>query len=889
MNLLRFGNFELDLSKRRLSASGNVLHLGGKAFDILATLATRAGEVVSKQELLSAVWPDRIVEDGALRVHMVGLRKLLDGRNGGTCIENVPGRGYVFVLPTISVDETAPDIPSFHPQTEADAQSHFPRLVTRLIGRDDFIIETARALETHRLVTIAGTGGIGKTSVALAVAEILERTERVLFLDLASLSDGHFVLTTLATLLGVTVYSTDVEERVLQALSTRRLLLILDNCEHLIEAVAAVVEQILATAPDVSILTTSREPLRASCERVKRLASLPVPPPNAPSDAIASYAAVQLLLDRVALSSELEDLDHPDNLEAAASIVRQLDGIPLAIELAASHAANLDLGHLAASLDNPLALLRRGRRTAPPRQQTLRATLDWSYAGLTPAERVIFECVAVFAGSFTALAARSVSAREMTDEAFYEAFDGLFLKSLLSVAGGDGTYRLPETTRHYALEKLHNGGHAVPRRIAHAAYCEQELAAAEHDWKLLPTPEWMRRYSALVNDVRAAIRWSSGEPGQSGYAISLAARSDVLWMQLGLMSEQIKLVEWALSALPGTAYDGSEIEIELRIAKGGTLYHIRGFAYDDAALIEFQRAAEIAQRVGDVPKYIQAIGGITSIWTSNGLYSRAIDRALLLREEFPDLPFHTFSRMLEHSYLFRGDFEEARAQAEGSLQNAKGLARLTHNAGVGYDQRMVAMAVLAFIDFLQGKFTDAFTRLDDALAEAARLDFALASCLLLTTAAIPMAYLTNDRQRAEKYVEKASCLTRKHTLNRLAQWVEVYRKIILDEVQETELSTLLVEAVGIRLDYCVVLSGSRASLASLDKALSGEGGWGRPELLRLKAECLSASDPVQAAALAAESVDLSRKMGATFWEQRCLQTAGLIDTQTYSSTSEPAA
>lgn len=888
MSLLRFENFELDLSRRRLSYAGDVLHLGGKAFDILAALVSRAGEVVGTRELLDAVWPDRTVEGSALRVHIVSLRKLLDGRSGTRCIQNVPGRGYVFVLPVSQVEKPTADeqpVPSQVSRT-AQIQNRFPRLVARLIGRDEFVAQTAKALLTNRLVTIAGTGGIGKTSVALAVADILGRTGTVLFLDLASLSDDRLLMTTLATLLGVTINSTDdLEARALQALADQRLWMVFDNCEHLIEAAAAAVEKILTSSPGVSILATSREPLRVWCERVKRLPSLAVPPDDAPPGEISSYAAVQMFLDRFALGSELDDMTRPENLSVAAAIVRQLDGIPLAIELAASHAASLGLTQLAASLSNPMAVLRRGRRTAPPRQQTLRATLNWSYEGLTPSERLLLACLAVFAGQFTAQSGLALCAKDMSEEQFYEAFDGLFLKSFLFAVGGDGTYRLPEPTRHYALEKLADGGREIQRRVAHAVYCEEELVAAERDWRLLPTPQWMRQYATLINDVRAAVKWCINERTQSGHAIVLAARSSVLWMQLGLMGEQIELVQWALDALQESSYTGTEVETELRIAKGSALYHIRGPAHDESALLEFQRAAQIAQQIGDVSRYIRAISGVTSVWTSNGHYSRAINRALQLRQELPALPAHTFSRMLEHSYLFRGDLQDAFAQAMGSLQNAEGLTRLTLNAAVGYDQRMVALAVLAFVEFLQGNKHDAFSWLDHALGEARALDYAISSCLLLTTAAIPMVHLAGDRQRAAEYVETASILVRKHTLTRLQQWIQLYRQVLIEGADEAKLASPLAEAQGIRLEYCVVLAGERASLPSLDRALAGEGGWCRPELLRLKAERLVNSDPQSAAALSAEALELSQKLGARFWELRCAETASVIHRKRANNTA----
>lgn len=388
--------------------------------------------------------------------------------------------------------------------------------------------------------------------------------------------------------------------------------------------------------------------------------------------------------------------------------MRQLDGIPLAIELAASRAASLGLAHLAASLDNPLAVLRKGRRTAPPRQQTLRATLDWSYDGLTEDERTLLQDIAVFAGPFTASAAQALCSSHIGQEEFHETFDGLFLKSLLSVAGGDGTYRLLETTRRYALEKLTEVGRISVQRVAHALYCEEQLGAAEADWPNLTTSAWVQRYLSLVNDVRQAVRWSMADAAYAQHAIALIAKSHVLWVQLGLMSEQAKLVEWALGALSLPSHANTAVEMQLRIAFGGVLYHTRAFIDDEQAAEEFVRAAEIARAAGDVPRYIQAMTGATSIWTSNGHYTRSIDMALAIRSQFPQMPANAFSRMLDNPYFFRGDLPDAVREAEGSIENAKGLLRSTQNTGVGYEQRLIASTIIAFTGFLRGDASTAY-------------------------------------------------------------------------------------------------------------------------------------------------------------------------------------
>ena len=868
MTVLRFGRFELDTAQRKLTESGNALQLGGKAFDILAILAKSAGEVVSKETLLAKVWPDTTVEEGALRVHLVTLRKLLGDRTSGRYIENVPGRGYVFVMPVEGSGVGSVN----HAAARPVLQKSFPRLTERLIGRDEFVAETAALLSTNRLVTISGAGGVGKTSVALAAAEIVSASREVLFVDIASLSEEKQIAPTMASLLGLSVVIDNAEHAVLEALAGRDLLLLLDNCEHVISKVAVIVEDILAIARKVSVLATSREPLRIGGERIRQLPSLPVPPEDSPQSSLLKYPAVELFVDRVMLSSELEDFDNPETLAAAASIVRRLDGIPLAIELAASGVANLGLTHLIGSLSDPLTVLRRGRRTAPPRQQTLRATLDWSFDGLTDKERLLFEYCAMFAGAFSTEAALTLCTGVMPEEDFYEAFDGLFLKSLFSVSGGDGKYRLLQTTRSYALDKVKKGTQASLLHAAHADYCEKALANAARDWSTLVTAEWMRLYSDLIHDIRSAIHWSFESIEAAELGMRLAANSKILWIQLGLMNEQIQVLDEALKRIPGTRYEGTETELDLRLSKGSALYHVQGYSKDGDALYEIDRAIEIATATGNLSKCIQANAARTSLLCSHGRYRDAIDAALALRDENPQVSSHVFSAMLEHNYFFNGELARARAGLEGSLDDGSGSIRRTANAGLGFDQRISGLAVLVFVEFLEGNMVTAMDRLEKSVREAEELGYSIASCLLLMLSAFPMASLAGRHSQASEYLDKAEGLAKQQRLIRWQQWISSYRNGLFGDDNHGGLEKELSGAVGLRLEYFVVIAGGLARKTHIERALQGDAGWCRPELLRLLAIAEFPTDPELARRIAGDAVALSQKMVATFWELRCLMT-----------------
>ena len=441
-----FGDFRLVPQARTLYRQDRPVRLSGRAFDLLLALVERAGAVVGKDELIARVWPHTVVEEGNLRVHVGALRKVLGSDQ--PYVENVVGRGYCFVAP-LRTPEVA--------QPVSDLLATLPR--QRLTGRDAVLAQLAGQVPAQRLLTLVGPGGMGKSVVALAVAARVAATfdGAVYCADLAGVTEAAQLPATVARLLGL---PGDVGPG--QWLRQRRALLVLDGCEHLVDAVAALAERLLLEAPRLHILATSREPLRAEGEWVYRLAPLALPPADeVPTPAqLATYASVQLFAERAGADGGAFAVD-AGNAAAVADICRQLDGIPLALELAAGRAAFFGVHELALRLSDCFAVLTRGRRTALPRHQTLRATLDWSYDLLTPAEQAVLRRLAVFRGGFTLEAAVAVGqGTDLPPAAVAERIANLTAKSLVGIEPGSSTvqYRLLQTTRSYALEKLRLSG-----------------------------------------------------------------------------------------------------------------------------------------------------------------------------------------------------------------------------------------------------------------------------------------------------------------------------------------------------------------------------------------------------------------------------------------------
>ncbi|WP_347907489.1 winged helix-turn-helix domain-containing protein [Pseudomonas grandcourensis] len=468
--VLQFGPYAFHLSQRLVLEGDRPLRLGGRALDVLQVLVEHAGSVVSKEELIAQVWPRSVVEEINLRVHIAALRRALgDGQNGQCYIVNIPQRGYSFVAPV----QHSPQPVAFPGETVKKPLHNLPARLTPITGRDAIVGSLVRQLPVRRFMTLVGPCGIGKTTVALRVAELLLQHYRhgVWLVDLAAIDDPAQVTDHLTRTLGLEVGTT------LETLAQRHALVVLDNCEHLLERCRTLIETLLASLPRLSILATSREPLKASGETVLRLPPLAVPPASALRSVaeVMGYSAVQLFVSRARTRQQGFTLREQD-LKTVREICRRLDGLPLAIELAAAQIDALALVGLQAQLDNCFQLLSQGRRTAVPRHQTLKAALDWSYERLNPLEQSVLQQLAVFKMAFTQDAAIGVISCDALPVAeLIEVLDNLTLKSLLSQEQGGGVtrYRFLNTTRTYALEKLELSGELRTLETRYAGYVSQ--------------------------------------------------------------------------------------------------------------------------------------------------------------------------------------------------------------------------------------------------------------------------------------------------------------------------------------------------------------------------------------------------------------------------------
>ena len=412
---IAFGRFRVLPHRRELLLDGRPVKMGGRAFDVLMALIEAPGVVVTKDELIARVWPGRIVEENALQWQITALRKALGADRD--LIRTVSGRGYQFtgeiqlIAAGRDLDPAIEPIPSTGSTAERIA-TNLSQPISGLIGRDGELAELVQLVGTHRLVTLTGPGGIGKTRLSQEAARRLlsQFADGVWFVELAPLAHPDLVAAAIAATAGVTIPAGLVSaERVAAALADKTLLIVLDNCEHVIDGAALIVDALLHAAPNAHVLATSREPLRTEGEQVYPIRPLAVPSEDAgQADDPGRYGAVQLFLER-ARAADAHFAPDRRSLETIGAICRRLDGIPLAIELAAARTAVIGVEDLAGRLDQCFHLLTSGRRTALPRHRTLRATLDWSHDLLTVAERVLLRRLAIFAGSFSLEAVQAVT------------------------------------------------------------------------------------------------------------------------------------------------------------------------------------------------------------------------------------------------------------------------------------------------------------------------------------------------------------------------------------------------------------------------------------------------------------------------------------------------
>jgi len=765
---LRFGPFELSIGERVLWRDGQVLPLGDRALDILIHLADRPGEVIAKQELIDHVWSDVTVEEGSLRVHVAAIRKALgDGQFGNRYIANVKGRGYSFVGTVLPV--------AGNTQSRNDKFRDPGRLPVRplmMIGRETVVGEVGDKLRHERFVTLLGPGGIGKTTIALAVgrAAAEEFGGKVYFVDLESLTDSRHVAGAVATSLGVALKSKDPGLELVDLVRSKRLLIILDSCEHVIDAVASLAEQLYQQTEEIHVLATSRELLKVEGEHCYRVCPLDFPPDGSEqtANAVLRYPAVQLFVRRAAAragSFVLTDEEAP----FVAEICRKLDGMPLAIVLAAGQVAALGLKNTVSRLVSRVELLKLSHRTAVPRHRTLKATLDWSCDLLSDAERIVFRRIAPFVGHFTLEGARYV-AGELgvgTGEIF-DAIAGLVEKSLIvaRIDAAQAQYRLLDTTRAYALEKLEENGEAdvVFRRHAEyvAGYLESQSAALlallkDEQGAAYPSP------SSQLGNIRAALEWSFGPNGDDEIATKLAAASTQLFLKLSLLVECRVWAERAIARL-GDQYKNSRREMEIYASLSLALMHSEGSS--ELVRKAFSRALDVADILGDSAYKLRLLSGLFMYYRWNIDINAALDIASRSKDAASKTKDHDdialAESMLGAAHFLAGNHLVAIKHFESGLIHSASGSRFRAGQHLFHDNSLLLVGMARSLLY-RGLLSQSLDYARLAIEEGEKSNHPATLCRSLSFV-LPVYLALADSRRSEQYIAQLTELAAAYSL-----------------------------------------------------------------------------------------------------------------------------
>jgi predicted ATPase/DNA-binding winged helix-turn-helix (wHTH) protein len=890
--LAAFGPFQLIPAARRLERGGVPVEVGGRALDVLIALVSQPGRVVGKAELMSAIWPDITVVEGVLRTHVYNLRKALgDGEGGARYVTSVAGRGYCFVAPVVrGTSEAKTSVP---PSAWKLAHGLPPRLA-RMAGRDDAIPMLAAQLAQHRFVTVLGPAGIGKTTVAVAVGHALldDFGGAVRFIELGALTDPALVAATVASTLGVPMHADEALESLQAFLQDKRVLLVLDNCEHVVQAVASLAEHLFLRAPQVHLLTTSREALRVEGERAHRLGPLGTPTETLGLDAetVQTFPAVQVFLERAAAagwSGELTD----DDVPIVAETCRRVDGVPLAIELAASFAGRYGLQGVAAVLDDHLRLLwQRGRRTAPPRQKTLHALVAWSYDRLPELERIILRRFSVFVGTFSFDAARAVvlDGGDAT-ESLPEVVNMLVGKSLLSASVEDGAvvYRLLETTRVYALERLAESGELERTSLRHAILFAARLEQATD----VTRPEHARSHASDLGNVRAALKWcfSSAVGHTTGTRLAAAAARRLL--DLGLVAECRDVCRRALDVM-GEHDAGTLVELGLQEAWANSAMFARGL--DQEVHMALNRGVELARRLGGGDHEVRLLAHLTFFLIKSGDYRRGLEVAE--QNGGAARLASTAGKITSECWL--GVAHSACGHqpiAQSHLEESLRLAATVDPARAMRFSRSVAMVTLARTLWLQGQPDRAAAVARQTIDEITESTDAVEKCLRLTYGEIVFVWRGEWGEAARlvdmltEHVERYSIASYRGVAMALSGELLVKTGRPKEGCSRLRIADSTLKAARNAANdtaFAGALAEGLAATGSLDEALvtvqaaielayRRGGTWDLPELLRLKGALLasrSSTDPRAVDDMLSSAIDLARRQGAFGWELRAATT-----------------
>ncbi len=887
-----FGGFRLIPARQLLLRDGVPVPLGARALDLLTALVQRGGELVSKDELMAAAWPDVFVHDSNLKVNMWSLRRALgDTQKQPLYIATVAGRGYRFVA-DVQIGIADPVDPSIAAKVATMCGLPPQR---DIVGRENEIAQLLAELRVKTHVTVVGPGGVGKTSVAVAAALAFEADfpDGVCFLDLSTFDDPTFLPAALATALGLRGNPGDMFAAVIDVLRQRRVLVLLDSCEHVLPGAAIFARRLAADKGQSKLLATSREPLGTQAEHVVRLNPLAFPNAGAGLTVAKAirFPALELFARRASEWAGYQLVD--DDCAAVAQICRALDGLPLAIELAAAKVEFHKPQDLLAMLGEHLRFRHQRAVGAPPRQETLLATIDWSFKLLPRSEAIILRLVSVFADAFEQDDAVAVAAAAgLTPVDVAAGLGGLVAKSLLAadVNGPELRYRLLDSTRAYAAERLAEETIAVHARRCHAERILTVFEQSEGEWDWREPNDWTRRYLGRLADLRTALSWAFGAGGEPVLGIRLTVAALPLWWEASLLSEAQARAEAALK-LAQTIPCDDLLRTKLACARAWSMLYARKLVPEsEQAWLD---AIAFAERAGSLAYRLRALVGFSLYLIFTGRVARAIkplEKIGALSERHQDWSAAPEGeRLLALAKAYMGQLRESRSVLDrlaAAYARPDGRSRV---AGLQVDRYIGIRNYLSFVAWLTGHPDYAAATARDAVGAAGTLGHLLSQSAVLGLAALPVSLLSGDTDALERYTAQLQSILEQESI---AIWIPVRRffaatlqdlrgvRGAVCEMQES--IDALIEGRFLRRIclYLGILADALARQGKLEEArdtiatalryqVQQDERWCRPELLRIEASIiLRAGQRAPAERLLQRALDEARAIGAASFELR---------------------